>query len=138
MKCYANQLIQHLLGIASGAPVTVTTAGAGLRILPEQNDRQTDDAQDFRFVTNLNFSGGASSPTAQLFIQGSVDNVNWIDLASGTSRTAAGAYLEVIDAAGVALLPWVRARLVIAGGTPPSVYTTVDIVSNGPFQLSGS
>ena len=120
------------------APVAVTTAGTGYRILPGQADQQTDDVQDFRFVTSLNFSGGATSPTAQIFIQGSIDGSTWIDLASGTSRTAAGTYNEVIEATGIALLPWVRARVVLGGGTNPNVYATVDVVSNGPFSLSST
>ncbi len=136
MKCYANRVLTSLLAIPSGAPVTVTTAGPSYRVLPEQNDRQTDDAQDFRFVTSLNFAGGATSPTAQIVIQGSTDNVTWIDIASGTSRTTTGNFLEVVDALGVALLPWVRARVVLGGGTAPTVYATVDVISNGPFQLS--
>jgi hypothetical protein len=36
------------------------------------------------------------------------------------------------------LLPWVRARLVIAGGTAPSVVANVDVVSTGSFTLSSS
>jgi hypothetical protein len=42
----------------------------------------------------------------------------------------------VIESSGVALLPYVRARLVLGGGTNPSVYGTVDVISNGPFSLS--
>ena len=138
MKCYANLVTTKLLNILSSAAVAVTTNGTGYRILPAQVDQQTDDAQDFRFVTSMTFSGGATSPTAQIFIQGSVDGVTWIDLASGTSRTTPGTYAEVIEAANVALLPWVRARLVLAGGTPPSVYGSVDVVANGPFSLSST
>ena len=138
MKCYANLVTTKLLNILSTAAVIVTTNGNGYRILPAQVDPQTDDAQDFRFVTSMTFSGGATSPTAQIFIQGSVDGVVWMDLASGASRTGAGTYSEVIEANNVALLPWVRARLVLTGGTNPTVYASVDVVSNGPFQLATS
>lgn len=136
MRCYANQVTSKLLNLAAGAAVTATTNGASYRILPNQADQQTDDLQDFRFVTSLTFSGGATSPTAQVVIQGSVDNINWMDLASGTQRTTAGTYAEVVESSGVALLPYVRARFVLGGGTAPSVYGTVDVISNGPFQLS--
>lgn len=138
MRCYANQLATKLLSIPSTAPVAVNTAGTGYRILPGQADKQTDDVQDFRFVTSLTFAGGASTPTAQLVIQGSVDGVNWMDLALGASRTVAGTFLEVIEATGIALLPWVRARLVLGGGTAPNVYASVDVISNGPFSLSST
>ena len=138
MKCYANQVTTKLLQILSTAPVVVNTTGTGYRVLPSQGDQQTDDVQDFRFVTSLTFSGGVTSPTAQLSIEGSVDGTTWMNLASGTSRTTAGTYLEVIEAAGVALLPWIRAKLTLAGGTNPTVYATVDAISNGPFQLATS
>src|SRR5687768_14533261 len=138
MRCYANQLATKLLTIPATAPVAVNTAGTGYRILPGQADKQTDDVQDFRFVTSLTFAGGATSPTAQLVIQGSVDGVTWMDLAQGTSRTGAGTFLEVIEATGIALLPWVRARLVLGGGTAPNVYASVDVISNGPFSLSST
>ncbi|MFZ5480638.1 MAG: hypothetical protein ACOZNI_28000 [Myxococcota bacterium] len=136
MRCYAYQLSTKLLQILSTAAVAVTTNGTTYRILPGNGDLQTDDAQDFRFVTSMNFSGGATSPTAQWVIQGSVDGSTWLDLATGVSRTAPGTYLEVIEAANVALLPYIRARLVLGGGTNPTVYGTVDAVSNGPFQLT--
>ncbi len=138
MKCYAYQLVTHLLQILAAAAVTVTTNGTVYRILPGSGDDQNDDAQDFRFVTAMTFTGGATSPTAQWVIQGSVDGATWIDLATGTSRITAGTYLEVIDASSVALLPWVRAKLVLGGGTAPTVYGTVDVVANGPFQLSST
>ena len=138
MKCYAYQVVTHLLQLLSAAPVAVTTNGTAYRILPGSGDDQTDDAEDFRFVTSMTFSGGASSPTAQWVLQGSVDGATWIDVATGTSRTAAGTYLEVIEAAGIALLPWVRVKLLLGGGTAPTVYGSVDVIANGPFALSTS
>ena len=138
MRCYANLVTTKLLNLLSAAAVAVTTNGTGYRILPTQSDEQTDDVQDFRFVTSMTFAGGATSPTAQIVIQGSVDGATWIDLALGTSRTTAATYLEVIEASGVALLPWVRAKLLLGGGTAPTVYGSVDVISTGPFQLSTS
>ncbi|MDP2316332.1 MAG: hypothetical protein Q8P41_25765 [Pseudomonadota bacterium] len=138
MKCYANQVTTRLLNIPSTAPVAVATNGTAYRLLPAQSDLQTDDTQDFRFVTSLTFAGGVTSPTAQLFLQGSIDGTNWIDLGSGTSRTADGTYREVIDNNGAVLLPWLRVRLALGGATNPNVYATVDVVSNGPFQLTTS
>lgn len=138
MRCYANQVTTKLLNIPQMSAVAVTTSGKGYRILPAQADQQTDDVQDFRFVTSLNFSGGATSPTAQLVIQGSLDGANWMDVATGTVRTADGSYPEVIDASTAVLLPWVRARLVLGGGTNPNVYASVEVISNGPFAVSSS
>ncbi len=138
MKCYANQVTTRLLNIPSTAPVAVTTNGTAYRLLPAQSDEQTDDSQDFRFVTSLTFAGGVTSPTAQLFLQGSIDGSTWFDLGSGASRSADGTYREVIDSTANVLLPWIRVRLALGGATNPNVFATVDIVSNGPFQLSSN
>jgi hypothetical protein len=37
----------------------VTTNGTAYRVLPEGQDRLMDDTQDYRFVTNMDFAGGA-------------------------------------------------------------------------------
>ncbi len=138
MKCYCNRFGSKLLNIPNATPVTVTTVGTPYRILPDQTDGQTDAAQDYRFVSNLNFVGGSGTPAAQLIIQGSVDGVLWFDVSLGTNRTAAGVYPEVIDTPTGLLMPWVRAKVAVAGTTPPSIDATIDIVSTGPFQLSAS
>lgn len=138
MKCYCNRFGNKLLNIPAQAPIAAPVNGKAYRILPDQNDGQTDAAQDYRFVSVLNVVGGDGQPAAQLFIQGSTDGVVWFDVASGTSRTAPGLYQEIIDAGNSALLPWVRARLALAGTTPPSVDGVLDIVSTGPFQLSST
>jgi hypothetical protein len=138
MKCYANRISVKLMNILSTATVAVTTAGTGYRILPGQSDDQSDASQEFKFVTSLTFAGGASTPTAQLVIQGSADGVAWVDLVSGASRTTEGTFNELLDSTSVGLLPWVRARLVLGGGTAPSVYASVEVVSTGSFQLSTS
>lgn len=137
MKCYPNRFGTKLLSIPSTAQVAVTTDGTGYRILPDQNDGQTDAAQDYKVVTNLNVAGG-TSPTAQVVVQGSVDGSTWIDLATGTQRTAAGNFREVLDPANVGLLPWIRARVVLGGTANPSVDVTAELVSTGGFQLSTS
>lgn len=136
MKCYPNRFSSKLLMIPQAAPVTVTTDGKPVRILPDQTDGQTDASQDYRFTSVMNVSGGAGNPAAQLIIQGSVDGVIWFEVATGTSRTAPGLYAEIIDAPNSLLLPWVRVRVAIVGTTPPSVDALVDVVSTGPFQLS--
>ncbi len=137
MKCYCNRVGNKLMQIPQAAPANVTVDGKAVRILPDQNDNQTDAAQDYRFVTVMNVVGG-TQPTAQLVIQGSVDGALWVDVASGTQRTAAGLFTEIIDSNNSLLLPWVRARLVLGGTANPNVDLAVDIVSTGPFQLSNS
>ena len=138
MKCYANRVNSRLLSIPPENPVVAPVNGGKFRIFPDQSDHQTDAVQDFVFITVLVFAGGANSPTAQLVIQGSTDGQLWIDLVLGTVRTEAGTYVEGLNGNGFGLLPWVRARLVLAGGTPPSVSANVEVVSTGAFQLSNS
>ena len=137
MKCYPNRFGTKLLNIPSTAQVAVTTDGTGYRVLPDQNDGQTDAAQDYKVVTSMNVAGG-TSPTAQIFIQGSLDGSTWIDLAQGTQRQAAGSFREILDPANVGLLPWIRARLVLGGTANPNVDVTVELVSTGGFQLATS
>ncbi len=138
MKCYANRVTTRLMATPPQTPVTTTTNGGGQRILPDQSDRQTDAVQEFKFITILVLTGGVTSPTGQLILQGSVDGVTWVDLILGTARTEAGTYVEALDSNTVGLLPWVRARLVLAGGTNFGAVATVDVVSTGPFSLSSS
>lgn len=135
MKCYANRYSSKLLNIPSTAQVAVTTDGTPYRILPDQGDGQTDAAQDYKCVVSLNVAGG-NAPTAQVVVQGSVDGVAWIDLATGTQRNAAGTFKEILDPANVGLLPWIRARVVLGGTANPSVDVTAELVSTGGFQLA--
>lgn len=137
MKCYCNRYGSKLLLIPLAGAVTVTTDGKAARVLPDQTDGQTDANQDYRFVTTLNVVGGSGSPAVTLIIQGSADGTTWVDVAAGTVRTAPGLYTEIIDNANSQLLPWIRVRVVVAGTTPPAADCSVDIVSTGPFQLSG-
>ena len=64
MKCYANRVSTKLLNIPATAQVAVNTDGTGYRLLPDQSDGQTDAAQDYKVVTNLNVTGG-NAPTAE-------------------------------------------------------------------------
>jgi uncharacterized membrane protein len=47
------------------------------------------------------------------------------------------ALFDVLDGT-VALLPWVRVRLVLDGTTPPSVDASAEVVSTGGFTLAAS
>lgn len=135
MKGYVNRYGSKLLSIPSTAPVNASTDGTPYRLLPDPYDAETNAAQDYKLVTALNVAGG-TSPTAQVVVQGSVDGASWIDLATGTQRTAAGSFRELLDPAGVPLLPWLRARVLLGGTATPNVDATVELVSTGGFQLS--
>ena len=135
MKCDPHRFGTKLMAIASGTPVAVTTNGTPYRVLPDEADGQPNSAQDYKLSTYLNVVGG-TAPTAQVVLQGSVDGVNWIDLATGTQRGAAGTYVEMLDPANVGVLPWVRARVVLGGTANPNVDAQIELVSTGGFQLS--
>lgn len=138
MKCFANRVQQRLFQVSSSTPVSATANGTPWRVLPDASDGQGDSVQDFKFVATLTMSGGAGSPTAQVVIQGSMDGADWIDLATGTSRTADGTYKEVLDNTSMPLLPYIRGRFSLGGSTGPSVYGIVDLISTAAFQLSSS
>ena len=136
MKCFANRVTTRLFLVPSTASISASADGTAWRVLPEQGDRVSDALQEFKFVSTLTMSGGAGSPTAQVILQGSVDGTSWIDLATGTSRTADGTYKEILDNTSSALLPYIRARFSLGGSTPPSVFGVVDIISTAPFTLA--
>jgi hypothetical protein len=136
MKCYANRVTSRLVNTPTQTPLTASQNGAQYRVFPDQSDGQPDSAQDFKVISSLIFSGGAEGSSAQIVLQGSLDNLNWVDVLPGTVRTEAGTYVEVLDSASVGILPWIRARVVIAGTTAPSILVTADLISTAPFQLS--
>lgn len=136
MKCFANRVTTRLFQVPSTAPISASADGTGWRVLPEQGDRVSDALQEFKFVSSLTMAGGAGSPTAQVVIQGSVDGQSWIDLATGTSRTADGTYKEVLDNSSNAILPYIRGRFALGGSTAPNVSGVIDIISTAPFTLA--
>ena len=80
-------------------------------------------------------SGGASSPTSQIKIQTSPDNVNWVDNVESTQLTATGDKAETKSHATLPILRYVRAVTTLGGGTNPNHTSEVRIISNGPFRL---
>lgn len=138
MKCFANRVQTRLFLVPNSTPINVSTSGTAWRVLPDASDNQGDAVQDFKFVTSFTMSGGAGSPTAQVVIQGSMDGTDWIDLATGASRTADGTYKELLDNTSMPLLPFIRARFSLGGTTAPNVYGVVDLISTAAFQLSSS
>lgn len=90
----------------------------------------------FKISTVVSANGGASTPTAQVVVETSSDGVNWVQAAAGTVRAADGTtYPEVLDPNGGWLGPYVRAKLLLAGGTLPNATAFVELISNQPFSL---
>lgn len=89
-----------------------------------------------KISTVVSASGGASTPTAQVVIETSADGITWIQAAQGTARAAdASTYPEVLDPTNGFLELFVRARLVLGGGTLPNATCQVEVVGDRPFVL---
>jgi hypothetical protein len=134
MIAYLARSSIQLLNVtgASGAQT-----GASRQIRPVPTDDVPNDRQQYGVAVKVLASGGASSPTCQAVIEGSVDGTTWTTLLSGTAFPADGAaHAEILDTTNAALLPYLRAKTVLGGGTAPTSHTvTVEVISNAPFTL---
>lgn len=131
MKFYKN--MATLLAVTTA--VATDQTGTTYRIETNSEDGIPDTEQDFQFYFYGSQSGGASSPTSQIKIQTSPDNVNWVDNVESTQLTADGDKAETKSHSTLPLLRYVRAVTTLGGGTNPSHTCEVRILSNGPFRL---
>ena len=114
--------------------VATNQTGTTYRIESNAEDGVKDHEQDFQVYFYGNQSGGASSPTSQMVLQTSPDNVNWYDVTASTELTATGDLAETKDVDGAPLLKYVRAKTTLGGGTNPNHTCEVRLVSNGSFR----
>ena len=129
-------LFKHMAPLlAVSTAVATDQTGNTYRIETAAEDGVKDHEQDFQVYFYGNQTGGASSPTSQMVLQTSPDNVNWYDVAESTELTATGEKAETKDVSGAPLLKYVRAKTVLGGGTNPNHTCEVRIISNGPFRL---
>ena len=130
MKVFKN--MATLLAVTTA--VAVNQTGNTYRIESNAEDGVKDHEQDFQVYFYGNQSGGASSPTSQMVLQTSPDNVNWYDVTASTELTATGDLAETKDVDGAPLLKYVRAKTTLGGGTNPNHTCEVRLVSNGSFR----
>ena len=130
MKVFKN--MATLLAVTTA--VATNQTGTTYRIESNAEDGVKDHEQDFQVFFYGNQSGGASSPTSQMVLQTSPDNVNWYTVAESTEVTATGDLAETKDVDGAPLLKYVRAKTVLGGGTNPNHTCEVRLVSNGSIR----
>ena len=131
MKLYKN--MATLLAVTTA--VATDQTGSTYRVETSSEDGIPDTEQDFQFYLYGSQSGGASSPTSQITVQTSPDNVHWADLIESTELTADGDLAELRTHATLPVLRFVRAVTTLGGGTNPNHTCEVRLVSNGTFRL---
>lgn len=121
--------------------VVVTTTGSTYKILGSPRDDVSGAEQEFAFVFEGSQTGGASSPTADLKVQTSIDGSVWHDVCSATQMTSGAPAVSEFKqgAEDVPLVcKYVRAKLTLAGGTNPTTTCSVNIISNGRFTIEAA
>ena len=129
-------LYKHMATLlAVTTAVATSQTGHTYRIETSNEDGVKDHEQDFQIYFYGSQSGGASSPTSQLKIQTSPDNVNWVDNVESTQLTATGDMAENKSHATLPLMRYIRAVTTLGGGTNPDHTCEVRLLSTGPFRL---
>lgn len=126
--------------VTSGA---VGVAGAAMRIRPAPDTAQqagagSDDNQVYSFLASIRCNGGASSPVCNVIIEGSADKTLWFPLAQTADVVAndTPVQLGASEVTGARIPPYLRARTVPGGGTPPtSIIATAWVISSNDFIL---
>lgn len=117
--------------------VAIATAenqtGSAKKPVPSDGDVIEDSSQGWRVFFDIEQSGGAESPTTEVFVETSHDKSNWARVLTATKLTADGVLHEVKDAP--TLGPWLRATSVLGGGTRPNHKIRVTLASTAPFKL---
>lgn len=120
-----------LLDVAT--PLATGHTGTSYTVVPADGDRVNDVGQTFRVFLIATQAGGASTPTTVVKLDTSPDRNIWIEAASSTPLQADGSIAEFKSI--TALGPYVRARTLLAGGTPPNHTVKVVLVSDAPFRI---
>lgn len=107
--------------------------GTSYTVVPADGDGVADSSQTFRVFLFGSQSGGATTPTTVVKLETSPDGTTWVEAATSTQLQADGNVGEFKSV--TALGPYVRARSLLGGGTPPSHTAKVVLVSDAPFRL---
>lgn len=125
---------RHKATLLEVADATATDqTGTSYAVVPADGDGVSDVGQTFRVFLVASQSGGATSPTTVVKLDTSPDGTTWIEAATSTQLTTDGNVAEFKSI--TALGPYVRARTLLAGGTPPNHTAKVVLVSNAPFRI---
>lgn len=110
---------------------TASATGTNYRIQVQPGASPTDTWSFDYALTALQ----GTSPTLQVFIEGSSDGSNWYTVANTSALNATGN--GVMDEPATDTPQFIRSRLV-AGGTVTQADCKVRIRSTGPFTLSAA
>lgn len=126
-------LLRNLYRICNvAAMISTPTPGDTWKILPAV---QVNDADlKFHAWILLEINGGNSSPEATVHIETSFDGTHWTSAAEpvvGNATNQNQCTLVEIPTLG----PMVRARVAVAGGTPPTYTCQVQLCCNHPLRL---
>lgn len=127
---------ETILGMTTGQSTTKT--GDRVELETIHGDGVNDVDQRFVFHFFIVHSGGASSPTTIAKVQHSVDGTNWIDLVTATTITTdTTGTVEVKDTTNITspVFRYLRGVVTVGGGTAPSSYAVIKMVSNAAFRL---
>lgn len=127
---------QQLASVAQPSGAT-PLAGSVWKLRPLRDDVQ-DDVQQFTFYATSQYNGGASTPTGQSKIQGSIDGTLWWDIATGAVQPADNVQRseQLTEVANMRVPKYVRAITALAGGTPPTLQNvTIGVASNADYTI---
>ncbi len=122
--------LQTLINVTT--PSSQAQTGTTYLVLPVEGVADESE-QEFRAFIDASQSGGASSPTTDVFIQTSGNGTNWINVGNMTRITATGEQHEFVAVGHLG--PFVRVISVLAGGTLPNHTVTVKLASDRSFRL---
>ena len=104
-------------------------------LVPSDIDGLGDARQEWFFFVETNQSGGATSPTTDVYVETSFDGgTSWAKVAGATQLTGDGGKTELVEP--TALGPHLRVTKKLGGGTKPSSSAVVRLASNGMYQLT--
>jgi hypothetical protein len=127
----------QILGSAAQATGATPLAGGVFKLRPVRDDIP-DDVQEFTFYANTQFNGGASTPTGQAKVQGSIDGTTWWDIATGAVQAADNVARseQLTEVSNQRVPKYVRAVTALAGGTAPTLQNvTIGVGSNADYTI---
>lgn len=122
--------LQPLINVTT--PTNQAQTGTTYLILPVEGAADESE-QEFRAFIDASQSGGATSPTTDVFIQTSGNGTNWINVGNMTQLTSSTERHEFVAVAHLG--PYVRVVSVLAGGTLPNHTVSVKLASDRSFRL---
>jgi hypothetical protein len=120
-----------LLSYDSGANPATNQAAVVKRFVSADN---TPEDQFFNLQVQLTQSGGATSPTAEILFEASLDGTTWFRVARWSTN---GTTTEVLStSSNVTAYPYARASLTVGGATAPVVVARVCVSWSGQCTAS--